>query len=233
MGILIGVTCIQLDAQDSIVKPSPKAGLGAKVFAGGYFFPSAFSAYPGPAAGGSLSLFASRFEIETGFLYFRKYARTEPATENILGQPHFQSVFHTQDYLNGYLLVNIKIVQKKHNVFSGYLGVSIRKNIDWSTDTTMGDGTHVITNNTKSNAHRTVGVSMLGGVRYMYFFTPRICFVGSLDLAANVSNEFQIPPEGYANGESPTLRRPPEPEYQIGFSVGIQFVLAGRGFYWE
>src|SRR5688572_32416901 len=92
--ILIGVACIQLHAQDSLVKPAPRAGFGAKVFGGGYFFPSAFSAYPGPAAGGSLSLFASLFEVETGFLYYRKFARTEPATENILGPPHFQSVFH-------------------------------------------------------------------------------------------------------------------------------------------
>jgi hypothetical protein len=72
---LLLLSCIQLHAQDSI--PHPKnLGFGAKAFAGGYFFPSAFSGYPGPGAGASLSFFAGRFEIETGFLYYRKYART-------------------------------------------------------------------------------------------------------------------------------------------------------------
>jgi hypothetical protein len=221
------LSCIQLHGQDSI--PHPKnLGLGAKVLGGGYFFPSAFSGYPGPGAGASLSFFAGRFEIETGFLYYRKYARTLPDNENILGPAHFQSVFHIQDYVNGYILTNIKIAQKKQNVFSGYLGLSFRKNMRWSTDTTMADGSHKITDRTTSNAERTVGISLLGGVRYMYFFTPRICFVGSLDLAGNVYSEYHIP-----TGDSNiTLRRPPEPEYQIGFSAGIQFILAGRGMYW-
>lgn len=73
LGILIGLAGASLHAQDSIVKPTPRVGFGTKVFAGGYFFPTAFSAYPGPAAGGSLSLFSGRFEVEGGFLYFRKY----------------------------------------------------------------------------------------------------------------------------------------------------------------
>jgi hypothetical protein len=215
---------------DSIPRKIPKVGLGAKIFGGGYFFPSVFSAYPGPAAGASLSLFAGRFEVEGGFLYFRKYDKTLPPTD---GQSSYQSVFHIQDYVSGYVLANIMITRIKRNVFSGYLGVSFRKNIGWTADTTFNNGSHRITENIQTDARRTVGISLIAGVRYKYFFSPRICFVGGLDLGTNVYNEFHVPDVNALPQSNGGYRIPPEPEYQIGFSAGVQFILAGRGFYWE
>jgi hypothetical protein len=228
--VIIGIGSMQLYAQDSIIHPKKKLGFGVKAFGGGYFFPTAFSGYPGPGAGASASFFAGRFEIESGFFYYHKFDKTMPNYDPTIGPAPYQSVFHVQDYASGYILANILIAQVKHHAFSGYLGLSIRKNIGWSTDSLMNDGTHRKMDQAQSNAQRTVGMSFLGGVRYMYFFTPRISFVAGLDLGANIYDEFHIPASPGSQQSLTTVRRPPEPEYMIGFSAGIQFILAGRGF---
>jgi hypothetical protein len=203
--------------------PLPKVGFATKIFAGPYFYPSGYAASPGPAAGLSLSLFAGRFEIETGACYFRKFDQTLAPGES----SPYQSVFHTQDYLNAFILTNIKIAQVKRNVFTGYLGLSFRKNLNWNTDTLLDDGSHREASNVQTSAQRTVGLTLLAGVRHMYFFSPRICLVTSLDLGDNIYNEFRYPAGDHADSQN-LFPPPPEPDFQIGFTVGVQFTLAGR-----
>jgi hypothetical protein len=221
-------------AQNIVVDSIPKrssVAFATKAFVGGYFFPAEFAGYPGPAAGLSASLFVGRFEIEAGACYYHKFDQALPKNSPAA----YRSVFHQQDYMSGYILTNIKIVQIKKNVFSGYLGVSFRKNLGWNTDTLLNDGAHRKNDQVTTAAPKTVGISLLGGVRYIHFFTPRICLVTGLDLAENIYNEFHLPGGTYTPTEMKAYPLPPEPQFQLGFSVGIQFVLAGRasGFYKE
>jgi len=203
--------------------PRPNIGFATKIYAGPYFYPNGYAASPGPAAGLSASVFAGIFEIEAGACWFRKFDQILAPGLN----PNYQSVFHTQDYLNAFLLTNIKIAQVKRNVFIGYVGVAFRKNLNWNTDTLLNDGSHRTTSNVQTSAQRTVGISLLAGVRYMYFFSPRMCLVTSLDLGDNIYNEFHYSPGDHADTQN-IFPPPPEPDFQIGFSLGLQFTLAGR-----
>ena len=223
-------TTIVEDSTGNKTKIVPVA-FGTKIFGGAYFFPERFMKYPGPGVGGSLSLFIGRFEIEAGALYYHKFDEVLPSDPNTAS---YRNIFHNQDYINAFLLTNIKIVQVKRNVFSGYLGFSLRRNIGWNTDTLMLDNSHRINSRPVSPASRTVGVSVLAGVRYYHFFTPGIAFVASLDLAKNVYDEYRLP-GGTHDADISAYNRPPEPNFQLGFSVGLQFRLAGNnsGFYRE
>lgn len=232
--IIITTICIYHTSysQSFQVDSVPKANIGfaTKLFAGPYFYPSGYAASPGPGAGLSVSLFAGRFEIETGAIYFRKFDQILAPGES----SPYQSVFHTQDYLNAFILTNIKIAQIKRNIFSGYVGLAFRKNLNWNTDTLLDDGSHRTADDVQTSSQRTVGITLLAGVRHMCFFTPKICLVTSLDLGDNLYNEFHAPTGDHAETIN-IYPPPPEPDFQIGFSIGIQFVLAGKAgrFYKE
>ncbi len=221
---MVVVSTVYAQGNDSVAKIS----LATKVFTGGVIFPSKYMSYPSPQAGISFSMYTGNVEIELGSLYYRKFdimPKENYGTDMSPIYPDYQSLKFIQDYLNFYSLVNIKMTQIKRHIFSGYVGLSFRKNITWSSDTLKDDGSHRINNHITTKAGRSIGISIIGGVRHTYLINKRFNLVTGFEFGATFVNEFFVPDGMYSQTELKDYHKPIEPTAQLGLSIGLQFML--------
>jgi hypothetical protein len=225
---IICITGSAFSQDDSIVVNS--ISVAAKIYAGGLIFPSPSLSYPSPMGGIGFSVFIKSFELEAGTYYYRKFDRIpEPDVGKLPGpHPPYHPISYVQDYLNFYLAGNIKIAQYKKNLFSAYVGVLLRKNVSWSSDTLMDDGTHRSNKNITTKANRSIGISVIAGLRYTRICSDHINLIVGADLGASFENEYDVPNGPQTTQSMAQYPKPIEPAFQMGLSVGVQFMLSKR-----
>jgi len=181
-------------------------------------------------AGLSTSIFVNAFEFEIGAYYYRKYDRQVPENTGTPQVPvyPYQHVSYVQDYINMYVLMNTKMMQQKRHIITGYFGLGFRKNLSWSSDTLYNDNT--INRNPKvtTKAERGVGVSLLGGFKYVYMCTKFFNLVTGINAGISIEEEYSVIPYDYTPEELLEYQRPIEPRFQLGLSVGFQFMLSKK-----
>lgn len=213
---------------NSFAQDTVKTAFSTKVFGGGLLFPSPTFSYPSPWVGISGSVFINQFEVEVGVSYFRKYDLQKPPNIGTEQVPvyAYQSISFIQDYLNFYALLNIKLSQEKRHVFSGYVGLNFRKNLSWSSDTTNNDNSHNRNEKIETLAVRSVGISIIGGLRYTYICNKRLNLITGADLGIAIEKEYYVPEGSLTPQELVYYPKPIEPTFQIGVSLGLQFMLS-------
>jgi hypothetical protein len=213
-------------AQDTV-----KTAFSTKVTGGGLLFLSPTFIYPSPWVGLSGSAFINNFEIEVGVSYFRKFDEqkaTNIGTDQVPVYPNYKSIFFIQDYINFHALLNIKLTQEKKHVISAYVGFNFRKNLSWSSDTLYNDGTHNRNAQVKTKATPSVGISVIGGLRYSYICNKTLNLVTGLDAGIAIEEEYYVPVGSLTPQELLYYPKPIEPKFQIGVSLGLQFMLSKK-----
>lgn len=215
-------------SSNSFAQDTVKTAFSTKVFGGGLLFPSPTFSYPSPWIGMSGSVFINQFEVEAGVSYFRKYDLQKAPNIGTEQVPvyAYQSISFIQDYLNFYALLNIKLSQEKRHVFSGYVGLNFRKNLSWSSDTTYNDDTHNRNEKIETLAQASVGISIIGGIRYTYICNKRLNLITGADLGIAIEKEYYVPEGSLTPQELYYYPKPIEPTFQIGVSLGLQFMLS-------
>jgi len=192
-------------------------------------FPSPTLSSPSPMAGLSGSVFINYFEVEFGAYYYRKYDLDKAPNIGSAQVPvySYQSVSFVQDYLNIYGILNIKITHEKKHIISGYFGVTLRKQLSWSSDTLQNNSSHVRNDKIKTKIEPSAGISLLGGFRYTFMCNKFMNLVTGIDAGISVEEEFTAP-EGLTDDEKLEYQKPYEPKFQFGLSFGIQFMLTKK-----
>lgn len=211
---------------DSIIK----VAAATKMFSSVIFFPSATMSYPSPVIGISGSLFINIVEVELGALYSRKFDLVRPPNTGSYYYPiypDYPSISYVQDYLNFYILANVKLGQVKKHHFSVNVGLLFRKNLSWSSDTLKSKFEHQPNSSIHTLAESSIGVSMIGGFRYTCHFNPKLNLVTGLDVGSNLSTEYYV--NGFhTQAELVNYPKPIEPVVQIGLSIGMQFMISKK-----
>lgn len=192
-------------------------------------FPSPTLSYPSPQAGLTASAFVNFFEIELGAYYYRKYDLEKAPNVGSAQVPvyNYQSVSFVQDYLNITATLNIKMTHVKNHIISGYFGFAFRKQLSWSNDTLHNDASHVRNEKIKTKIEPGLGVSLLGGFRYTYSCNKFFNLVTGVDAGISIEEEFTMP-AGLDVDQIPSYPKPLEPKFQLGLSLGFQFMLSKK-----
>jgi hypothetical protein len=227
--VLFGLLCFSASAL--VAQDTAKTAFSAKVTGGGLLFLAPTFIYPSPTVSVTGSAFINHFEIEVGVSYFRKYDRqkaTNMGTDQAPVYPNYQSIFFVQDYINFHALLNVKLTQEKKHVISAYVGFNFRKNISWSADTLMNDFTHKRNAHIKTLATPSVGISVIGGLRYTYICNKTLNLVTGLDAGIAIEEEYYVPAGSLTPQELVYYPKPIEPKFQIGLSLGLQLMLSKK-----